>query len=214
MQPFRTLLIACAIAAVAGTASASSGSLVEFKPKVMPVVVQVNADGRVTDILPSEQLTPAWQSTLIKQLDAWIVKPATVKDHPVASRFIIEIAMQAKPRKDGKYDAHFVYVKSLPLAFGGALHWEVINGGVEFALVSDLGTNPNHERQVFETADHWQRNYDSHARHSGARGAASPRSAAHAVYRASPMPTVMAAPEASPAMARPATASAPHTEIR
>ena len=59
MKPLHASLIACAIAAFAGTALASSGSLVEFKPQVMPVVVQVNVRGQVTDILPSEQLTPA-----------------------------------------------------------------------------------------------------------------------------------------------------------
>ncbi|HET7163097.1 MAG TPA: hypothetical protein VFI32_10555, partial [Rhodanobacteraceae bacterium] len=138
MKPLRASVIACAIAASAGTAMASSGSLVEFKPKVMPVVVQVDARGQVTDVLPSEQLTPWLRRMLVEQLDAWIVKPATVKDHPVASRFIIEVAMQTKPRKDGKYDANFVYVKSLPMPVAGAVHWNVINGGLELALVSDM----------------------------------------------------------------------------
>lgn len=160
MKPFRDSAIACATAAVAGSALASSGSLVDFKPAVMPVVVQVNAQGQVTDILPSEQLTPQWQRLLIKQLDAWIVKPAVWKGRPVASRFIIEVAVQANPRKDGSYDAQFVYVKSLPLAFGGALHWDIINGGLEVALVSDLGANPYH-RQVFDTVDRSRRGYGS-----------------------------------------------------
>ncbi len=75
MKPFRGSLIAFAIAAVTGTALASSGSLVEFNPKVMPVVVQVNAQGQVTDILPSEPLTPLWQKMLIKQINAWISNP-------------------------------------------------------------------------------------------------------------------------------------------
>ena len=81
---------------------ASSGSLVEFKPTVMPVVVQVDAQGRVTDILPSGQLTPQMRKMLVTQLDAWIIKPATVKGHPVSSRFIVEVAMQAKPRITGR----------------------------------------------------------------------------------------------------------------
>jgi len=217
MKPFRGSLIACAIAAVSGTALASSGSLVEFNPEVMPVVVQVNAQGQVTDILPSEQLTPSWQKMLIKQIDAWIVKPAIVKDHPVASRFIIEVAMQAKSRKDGKYDANFVYVRSLPMPVAGAVHWNVINGGLELALVSDMG---GHQRQVFDTTDHWRRSYRSpQAWQPATRGGASPRPATHAAYRASPMPTspmptMRAAPQASPSMARPASASAMHAEIR
>ena len=209
MKPLRASVIACAIAASAGTAMASSGSLVEFKPKVMPVVVQVDARGQVTDVLPSEQLTPWLRKMLVEQLDAWIVKPAIVKDRPVASRFIIEVAMQTKPRKDGKYDANFVYVKSLPMPVAGAVHWNVINGGLELALVSDMG---GHQRQVFDTTDHWQRSHRSpHAWQPATRGGALPRPAAHAVYRASPMPTMMTAPQAVPRNAAASSNGGPRT---
>lgn len=212
MKPLRASAIACAIAAFAGTAMASSGSLVEFKPQVMPVVVQVNAEGQVTDILPSEQLTPLWKKMLIKQINAWIVRPAIVKDHPVASRFIIEVGMRAKPRQDGDYDANFVYVRSLPMPVAGAVHWNIIDGGLELALVSDT---EGHPQQVFNTFDDWQGRYRSpHAWQPATRGGASPRSAARTAYRASPMPTMITAPQASPSMTRPATAGVPHTEIR
>ena len=208
MKPLRASLIACALAAFAGTALASSGSLVEFKPKVMPVVVQVNAQGRVTDVLPSEQLTPRLQKMLVTQLDAWIIKPATVKGHPVGSRFIVEVAMQAKPRKDGNYDASFVYVKSLAMPFAGAVHWNVINGGLELALVSDMG---GHERQVFDTTDHWQGNYQrGHAWQPATRGT-TPRPATHAADRASPMPTMAATPQAAPRNAAAGSNDTPRT---
>ena len=208
MNPLRASLIACAIAAFAGTAMASSGSLVEFKPTVMPVVVQVDAQGQVTDIQPSEQLTPRLQKMLVKQLDAWFIKPATVKGHPVGSRFIVEVAMQAKPRKDGNYDASFVYVKSLAMPFAGAVHWNVINGGLELALVSDMG---GHERQVFDTTDHWQGNYrPAHAWQPATRGGM-PRPASHAADRASSMPTMAAAPQAAPRSAAANSNDTPRT---
>lgn len=198
MQSLRTSLIASALAALAGTAMASSGSLIEFKPQVMPVVVQVNADGKVTDTLPAEQLPPNVQQLLVKQLGAWITKPAEIKGHPVASRFIIEVAMHAKPRNDGKYDASFVYVKSLPLAYGGALHWDVINGGLELALVSDTGSS-HFARQVFDTTDHWQGNYQpAHAWQPATREGTSPRPASQAPDRVSSMPTMAAPPQAVP----------------
>ena len=211
MKPLRASLIAFAIAAFAGAAMASSGSLVNFKPNVMPVVVQVNAQGRVTDILPSLQLAPWERQMLLKQLDAWIVKPAVVKGHPVASRFIIEVAMQTKPRKDGKYDAGFVYVRSLPLAYGGALHWNVINGGLELALVADAGSS-HFARQVFDTTNYWQgTDRSAHASQSAAGRAVVPQPASNAVYQSVPMPTIVSPPQASPAAAR--SGSAPHTEI-
>lgn len=123
--------------AVSASAMASSGSLVQFKPRVMPVLVQVDSQGRVTDVRPSFQLSPWSQKLLAQQLDAWINQPARNNGRPVASRFIIEVAMHTQPRQDGKYDANFVYVKTLPLAYGGALHWDVVNGGLEVALVQD-----------------------------------------------------------------------------
>lgn len=150
MNSFRASLIFCAIAAFAGTAMASSGSLVEFKPQVMPVLVQVDAHGRVTDVQPSFQLTPWSQKLLAQQLDAWVNGPATDNGHPVSSRFIVEVAMHTTQRKDGKYDASFVYVKSLPVPFGGAMHWNIINGGLEVALVED-GTGHTEWHQPFPT---------------------------------------------------------------
>jgi hypothetical protein len=117
----------------------------------MPVVVQVNAQGHVTDILPSQQMEPWARQMLVKQIDAWIAEPAMNRGKATASRFIMEVAMRVQPRKDGKYDANFVYVKSMPLAYGGALHWDVINGGLELALVSDgTGSRANHTLRHFE----------------------------------------------------------------
>ncbi|MBU6478890.1 MAG: hypothetical protein KGQ32_13245 [Xanthomonadaceae bacterium] len=171
------------------------------------MVVQVDARGQVTDILPSEQLTPRLQTMLIEQLDAWIIKPATVKGRPVSSRFIVEVAMQAKPRKDGNYDASFVYVKSLAMPFAGAVHWNVINGGLELALVSDMG---GHERQVFDTTDHWQGNHrPAHAWQPATRGGNSPRPAFHAADRVSSTPTMAAPPQAAPLNAAASSNGAP-----
>lgn len=191
MKPLRASLIACAVAAFAGTAMASSGSLIEFKPAVMPVVVQVDAQGQVTDVLPSEQLTPWLQKMLVKQLDAWIIKPATVKGHPVSSRFIVEVAMQAKPRKDGKYDAHFVYVKSLPLAYGGALHWDTINGGLELALVSDATSPGGRALSEMTTFQGLRKPFAPNEWQSISPNAASPRPVSHTVH---PVPPVMVSP--------------------
>lgn len=138
MKALHMSLVACALAAFAGTGFASSGSLVSFKPAVMPVVVQVNTEGKVTSILPAMHLSREYRQLLVKQLDAWIVKPVFVKGHPVASRFIIEVGMRTQPRTDGKYNASFVYVRSLPIPYGGPVHWNVIDGGLRLALVPNV----------------------------------------------------------------------------
>ncbi len=135
MKVLHTSLLGCAIAALAGTAFAASGIPINSKPEVMPVVVRVNAQGKVTGILPSRQLTPRWRSMLVKQLNEWITKPATEKGKPVASAFVVEVAMRAVQRKDGKYDTNFVYVKSLPMPVYGAVYWEHTNFPPQLALV-------------------------------------------------------------------------------
>lgn len=148
MKRLLTILIAGALGATAGVAMASSGSLVNFKPKVMPVVVWVNAQGQVTDISPSEPLRPDVRNLLMKQIDAWIVKPAEVKGRPVASQFIIDVALTATPGKDGDYTTSFVYVDSMAMPFYGPIYWAHIDGGLEVALVSANDMAPRQEWRV------------------------------------------------------------------
>ena len=132
-------MLAGALAMLGGTAMASSGALSAPKPKVLAVLVEVDAQGHVTKALPSLQLTPEFQRMLVKTLDGWIAHPASIKGHPVASQLIINVALQAKPRKDGDYDANFAYVSSLPSPYGAAAHWVWSNNGNQLALVSDYG---------------------------------------------------------------------------
>lgn len=168
MKRFHTLLAAGIVAALAGVPALSFAQLWNQKPAVMPVVVQVNAQGKVTDINPALQLRPWMRQMLIKQIDAWIVNPLTVKGHPVDSRFIIEVAMRTNPAADGKYDVSFVYVKSLPLAYGGPQHWNVINGGLQFALVPDVLQQPGMYNRISGTP------YDTSSPYAGYTSSAAP----------------------------------------
>lgn len=204
MKALHTSLLGCAIAAFAGTAFAASGIPVQSKPEVMPVVVRVNAQGKVTGILPSQQMTPRWRSLLREQLDAWITKPATEKGKPVASAFIVEVAMQAKPRKDGKYDANFVYVKSLPMPVYGAVYWEHTNFPPQLALVGSNwfpATGP--VLRVRAPVNYWALQHRAQQQRENGNSQSAPvssprvatrqvRPAVHAVRQVSPMP---AAPE-------------------
>ncbi|OOG44381.1 hypothetical protein B0E52_08305 [Rhodanobacter sp. C06] len=134
------VMLAGALAMLGGTAMASSGALSAPKPKVLAVLVQVDAQGHVTKALPSLPLDPEFQRMLVKTLDGWITRPASIKGHPVTSQMIINVALQAKPRKDGDYDANFAYVSSLPSPYGAAAHWVWSSNGNQLALVSDSGT--------------------------------------------------------------------------
>lgn len=221
MKALHTSLLGCAIAAFAGTAFAASGIPVNpSKPEVMPVVVRVNAQGKVTGILPSQQLTPRWRSLLVKQLDEWITKPATEKGKPIASAFIVEVAMRAVPRKDGQYDANFVYVKSLPMPVSGSVHWEHTNFPPQLALVgSDWMPATGPVWLVRPPVNYWALQRAKQQQQKSGNSQSTPvannpqvataqvRPAVHAVSRVQSMPT-------APAVSQPFTATmAPRSEM-
>jgi hypothetical protein len=147
MKRISMILIACAVAALAGPAMADSMSITQFKPRVMPVLVEVNAHGHVTKILPSTQLTPKLQRLLAENIKQWVVRPASVKGHQVDSQVIMQVALKAVPVEGNKYDVSFTYVSMVQSPFGAAAHW-VWKDGHELALVSDdAATNFRRERR-------------------------------------------------------------------
>lgn len=128
MKPLLPLVIFTMLAAGSGAAAASSASLTEFRPKVMPVLVQVNADGKITNASPSEELSPKINRLLMRNLAEMVSKPATDRHgRPVSSQFIINVALQTSPRAEGNYDANFTYVSSKPVP-PGSWYWVHIDG--------------------------------------------------------------------------------------
>ena len=128
------------LALCAGTAAAQSASLNQFKPKVMPVLVQVNAHGKVTSASPAIELTPKLTRLLRENLDEMIVRPATDKQgHPISSQFVINLAVQATPHLKGNYDVHFAYVSTTPVP-AGSWYW-VHRNGVQLALAPQHSGN-------------------------------------------------------------------------
>ena len=127
MKRFQTTLLFGMLSLAASAALASSGSLNEFRPKVMPVLVQVNAHGKVTDASPAIELSPRLRRLLLQNLDEMIVKPATDHGRPVSSQFVANMALRTTPRTEGNYDAQFVFVSSSPVP-SGSWYWVHIDG--------------------------------------------------------------------------------------
>jgi len=132
MNRFHSLALVGALSVTAGTVMAASGSLSPFRPHVLPVLVQVDASGKVTNASPAVELSPAISRLLAKNLDEMITKPAYDHGRPVASQFVMNLALQAMPRDEGNYDAQFVYVSTTPVPTG-TWHWVNIDGR-RFAL--------------------------------------------------------------------------------
>jgi hypothetical protein len=128
MKRFHATLLFGMLSLAAGSALAASDSLNEFRPKVMPVLVHVNAHGKVTDASPAAKLSPRLNRLLLQNLDELISKPATDKNgHPMSSQFIINLALQVSPRDEGDYDASFAYVSTSPVP-AGSWYWVHVDG--------------------------------------------------------------------------------------
>jgi hypothetical protein len=86
---------------------------------IEPVLVKVNAQGKITDYRPAYSLSPELKRLLLANLNEMIHAPATDKDgKPVPSQFVINVALQSDPRSTGDYDVHFVYISASPLPLG------------------------------------------------------------------------------------------------
>jgi hypothetical protein len=156
MKTFQRSLALGALIFVSGMAAAGSGSLSAFIPKVLPVLVQVDAHGKVTGVSPATELSPKLRRLLRANLDEMITAPAIDdKGRPTSSQFVINLALQTSPRADGNFDVSFAYVSTAPVP-SGSWYW-VHTDGRELALASQSSRNrgehiPNHYDQL----DSWR----------------------------------------------------------
>ncbi|GLQ98162.1 hypothetical protein [Dyella mobilis] len=86
---------------------------------IEPVLVHVNAQGKITDISPAYKLSPDLMKLLRSNLADMIHTPAKDKDgKPMASQFIINLALQTDALSTGGYNVHFAYVSASPVPTG------------------------------------------------------------------------------------------------
>ncbi|WP_158886256.1 hypothetical protein [Rhodanobacter sp. L36] len=183
MKRFPMMAVAALLVTGANVAMASSGSLTEFKPRYLPVLVQVNAKGQVTDASPAVELSPVINRLMRKNLDEMIAKPATYKGRAVSSQFVINLALQVTPRSEGDYVARFGYVSTSPVP-NGSWYWVNINGHrLALANRDDFGRGQrlfyNHDHGIYRPVN--QRAY-SNAPTPSFQNAARPASAPSAPF--------------------------------
>lgn len=145
MKRRTVVVLAGALWGLAGSAMASSGSLTEFRPKVLPVLVQVSAAGKVTSASPAYPLDRRFSRLLNQSLAEMITQPAHEGGRAVSSQFVINLALDVEPRQQGDYDARFVYVSTQPVPLG-VWHW-VHTDGYQLALAGPNNHRFNVERQ-------------------------------------------------------------------
>lgn len=108
---------------VAGSTASAVDSLSPFPPKVVPVLVQVDAHGKITDTSPAVKLSPQLTRLLNQNLDEMIVAPARIDGKPVSSQVVINLRLTSEPTgQDGKYSVQFSYVSASPVP-SGSWYW-------------------------------------------------------------------------------------------
>lgn len=122
------LAVLTVLLAASGTSLASEqlnagygdkGSLNGFPDHTLPVLVQVNSQGRVTKIDPAYELSPALDKMVRDTVTQMISKPAVDKHgKPIPSEFVLNLALASTERADGKLDTQFNYVSTQPVPSG------------------------------------------------------------------------------------------------
>lgn len=153
MKQYRPLILLGLLVAAAPVVAADSMSINHFTPKVLPVLVQVDSHGRVTDVSPSVELAPRYDRLLRQALDEMITQPAKDHGRPMSSQFVMNLALRTTPRADGRYDAKFVYVSTSPVP-AGSWYWVHMDG---HRLALEM-QHPGHSRHRHYSRS-WQRDW-------------------------------------------------------
>ncbi len=122
MKRISALILLGSLAAAGGAAATGSQSLNESQSGVMPVLVQVNANGKVTRVSPATALAPRYQRLLRHNIEALVSGPAMNRHKAVSRQVVMNVALKTTPRPDGSYDAHFAYVSMSALP-SMPMHW-------------------------------------------------------------------------------------------
>lgn len=148
MRRFRSCLTLGLLIA-AGAANAENWSLNSFRSHVLPVLVQVDSMGKVTNVSPALELTPLFDRLLKESLDEMITGPALHHGKQTASQFVINLKLKTAPKEDGNYDVRFAYVSAVPVP-GGNWHWS-LEDGHRLALVSNHRGTWHYNARAFAT---------------------------------------------------------------
>ncbi|MFK2876968.1 hypothetical protein [Rhodanobacter hydrolyticus] len=103
-------------------------------PRIESVLVQVDAQGKVTETSPAYALSPSLTQLLDANVRQMIRSPGTDKNgKPIPTQFLMNLSLESKPNSAGGYDVHFAYVSSKPLPFGSWYWTRLPDDRVELA---------------------------------------------------------------------------------
>lgn len=117
-----------------GWATASPKNGTQTMKRVIPVLLNINAKGQVTEVKPAYKVHPKFKQFLKDQLKKVVVDPAKENGRSVSIQYMLILALHAAQRGDGNYDVKLKLVSSKALPHG-PWHW-VHGTGHQLALAS------------------------------------------------------------------------------
>ena len=118
MKYMSMLALSGLMALAASTSAVVADTPSQLSSRVLPVLVHVNAHGKVTEVLPAYNVHAKLQRLMRESLDQMIVKPAMYHGRAVATQFVVYLGLDVAPRAQGGYDAKFAYKGSSPVPSG------------------------------------------------------------------------------------------------
>lgn len=109
---FLAFLLAAGVAVAAANADHANNS------HVVPLLVHVDKTGKVTDVNPAYDLSPATVKTLTAIVSKMITKPATKDGKPIASQLVMNLALVPVTQSNGARGMSVKYLSSKPLPKG------------------------------------------------------------------------------------------------
>jgi len=121
-------LFMIALSAIALPLSATELTVAQYERDVVPVLVSINKDGKVSNMVVSQRLKPSMNRLLRETTD---VVAAAAAEKGVSSQIVLRVRLENTKREDGQYDVRFVPLdfKAVPK---GPWSWQI--QGQRYAL--------------------------------------------------------------------------------
>lgn len=128
-----------------GSPAFASDSLSDFPDKVLPVLVAVDAHGKVRSVSPADPLSPAMDRLLRQNLQEMISAPVNVKGRPTSSQFVASMSLSVASAAEGQYSVQFVPVAVSPVPLG---NWYWVRTDGRHLALAQQGSGLDHRRRI------------------------------------------------------------------
>jgi len=129
MRHLLTLLLGSLLWLNATAGQADSMALTPFRPATIPVLVQVDAQGKLAQATPALDLRPRLERLLRANLAEMITAPARDRHgKPVSSQFVLHLRLVTAPAAGGEVLARYTSVGITPVPPGGSWYWVTVDG--------------------------------------------------------------------------------------